>query len=93
MRFRRIGLALDSVFADAGFLLTGLALLQQHVAEERLAFPYPLSMGVWSSHAFTATFRSDWERRAPLRLFRDWLHREAAQTREWLDRLVANAGR
>jgi LysR family glycine cleavage system transcriptional activator len=86
IRFRRISSAIDSVLADAGFALSGAALLRPLLEERRLALPYPASMGTWSEGAFSATFAADWPRRAPLRAFREWLLAQAAETREWLER-------
>lgn len=91
IRFRRISAAVDSVLADAGFALTGLAMLRDRLEEQRLALPYPANMGRWSADAFTASFASDWQRRAPLRAFREWLLGEAGETRAWLGTLAPGA--
>jgi LysR family glycine cleavage system transcriptional activator len=84
MRFRRLAAALDSVLADAGFALAGVALLGDAIGKGRLAFPYPRSAGCWTAGQYRATFRADVARRAPIRAFRDWLLKEAASTRNWL---------
>lgn len=91
MRFRRLEAALDSVLADAGFAMGGVALLGEVVEEGRLAFPYPRSAGCWTAGQYRATFRHDVARRAPLRAFRDWLLEEAASTREWLTEFSGGA--
>jgi LysR family glycine cleavage system transcriptional activator len=88
IRFRRISAAIDSVLADAGFALSGVALLRGLIEEDRLALPYPVTMGSWSENSFSVTFAADWQRRAPLRAFREWLLGEARQTREWLEALA-----
>jgi LysR family glycine cleavage system transcriptional activator len=88
IRFRRISAALDSVLADAGFALSGVALLRPLLEERRLALPYPAAMGTWTAGAFSATFAADWKRRAPLRAFREWLLAEAGATRAWLEALA-----
>lgn len=88
IRFRRITAGIDSVLADAGFVLGGAGLLRPLLEEKRLAFVYPAAMGSWSGQPFTATFKADWPRRAPLRAFRDWLLAEAAETRAWLGGLA-----
>ena len=89
IRFRRIAAAIDSVLADAGFALSGVALLRPLLDDGRLALPYAATMGSWSAGAFTASFAGDWPRRAPLRAFREWLLAEAADTRDWLEALAS----
>lgn len=90
IRFQRIRAALDSVLADAGFALCGLAMLRPQIEAEQIAFPYPRSMGLWTTWGFTALFRSDISRRAPVRMFRDWLSLEAEQTQAWLQNLTGS---
>lgn len=88
IRFRRISAAIDSMLADAGFALSGLAMLRPLLETGRLAMPYPPSMGTWTDGSFTATFAADWPRRAPLRAFRDWLLEQAGETCAWLQDLA-----
>lgn len=88
IRFQRIVPAIDAVLADAGFALCGLALLRDHLTAGRISMIYPPAMGVRTQSAFTAYFRGDHERRAPVRAFREWLIQESHSTAEWIDALA-----
>lgn len=90
IRYRRISTALDAVLADAGFTICGLALVERFVNDGRLVFPFPLSTGTWTGHAFKARFRTDALVRPQVRRFREWLGREAESTRLWLARATAS---
>ena len=56
IRFQRITAAVDAVLANAGITLCGLALLSDAVEDGSIALPYPISTGIWSTHAFLARF-------------------------------------
>ena len=84
IRFQRITAALDAVLANAGMSMCGLALIADLVEDGRLALPYPVSTGAWSSLAFNARFRSDWKSRGHVNKFRTWLLDESRKTRDWL---------
>lgn len=91
IRFQRIKAALESILADAGFALIGIAMMREPLEERRIAFPYPLHMAVWTQQWFTASFRTDHRPRLPVRAFRQWLLAEAQGTRTWLETLVTKA--
>lgn len=88
IRFQRLSAALDSVLADAGFALAGIAMLREPVEAGRIAFPFPLAMGDWTDGHYRVSFRDDYRGRTPLRHFRDWLLAEAASTRSWLAEMI-----
>lgn len=88
MRFQRIAAALGAVDANAGVGLCGLALIEAAVEQGRVVFPFALSTGTWTSHAFQARLRPEALARAPVRAFRQWLLAESARTTRWMERLV-----
>lgn len=89
IRFRRISAALEAVLADAGLALCGLGLIADLVGDSRIAAPFGLIGGSWTSHAYVARFRSDVLHRPQVRRFRDWLLAESAATRARLTALAA----
>jgi LysR family transcriptional regulator, glycine cleavage system transcriptional activator len=84
IRFQRIQPALEAVIADAGVALCGIALLSGQIEQGEVNFPFAISTGHWSTHAFQARFRSDALARPQVKHFRQWLLDEAAVTQEWL---------
>lgn len=89
IRFQRISSALEAVLADAGLAWCGLALILDALDDARIAAPFGLMSGRWTSYAYVARFRADSLARPQVRRFRDWLLTESAVTRE---RLGAVAG-
>jgi LysR family glycine cleavage system transcriptional activator len=89
IRFRRITAALEAVHADAGLALCGLALIIDQIEQGRIAAPFGLTRGVWTSHAYVAKFRSDALHRPQVRRFRDWLLAESETTKVRLSELSA----
>lgn len=92
MRFQRIANVVDAVLADAGISLCGIALLADVIREGRVALPYPVKTGLWSTHRFTARFRADVVERPHVKHFRAWLIDESRQTSDWLSRLGRECG-
>lgn len=89
IRFRRITAALEAVHADAGLALCGLGLITQQIEDGRIAAPFGLAGGSWTSHAYVARFRGDALQRPQVRRFRDWLLTESEATRQKLTQLAA----
>lgn len=89
IRYQRIARALDTVRADAGPTICGLALIAEAVDSGEIALPFTISTGVWTEHVFQARFRQDALIRPQVRRFRAWLKEEAETTRRWLDRATA----
>lgn len=85
IRFQRIRAALDSVLADAGLALCGIALAREQVEAGAIGFAYPVDMGLKTQHRFQAVYRQDGLQRSAIRAFREWLTSEAEKTRLWLD--------
>jgi LysR family glycine cleavage system transcriptional activator len=88
IRFQRIHPAVEAVGANAGVALCGLALLSSLIERAELSFPFPISTGRWSAHAFQVRFRLEALARPQVKHFRRWLLVEATATREWLSRIT-----
>ncbi len=93
IRFQRIQPALEAIGAHAGVALCGLALLREIIEREELSFPFAVSTGRWTAHAFRAQFRPQSMMRPQVKAFRQWLLAEAAVTREWLARTCSAGDR
>ncbi|HWM68570.1 MAG TPA: LysR family transcriptional regulator [Steroidobacteraceae bacterium] len=88
MRFQRVAAALDAVLSRAGLMIGGLALLSDYVDDRRISFPFPLTTGTWTSHAFCATFRAGALIKPPVKRFREWLLAQSAITQRWVEEKV-----
>ncbi len=88
IRFRRITATLEAVHADAGLALCGLALIAEQVSDGRIAAPFGLTSGRWTSFAYVARFRKEALDRPQVRRFRDWLLTESETTRNRLTTLA-----
>ena len=73
IRYLNIVQALESVYADAGLLICGLALIQPQLESGRLSIPFSHSQGAWTGHAYHAAFRESALRRIQVCQFRSWL--------------------
>jgi len=80
VRFSRVAAGLEAVLSDAGMMISGLALILDRLKANEVVLPFPVSTGVWTSHAFQARFRKDAMVRPQVRRFRDWLQCEAEAT-------------
>lgn len=90
IRYKRVMHALEAVYANAGLLVCGLALVRRQLDDERLSLPFPIEQGTWSRNAYRARFRENALRRSKIRQFRDWL---LVSARETSDELVNAVGR
>ena len=82
IRYKKVMHALEAVYADAGFIICGLALIKPQIKDNRLKAPFPIEEGVWSKHAYRARFRPDSLKREPTVRFRAWLLGMAQETRD-----------
>jgi len=69
-------------------MIGGLALLSDYVDDRRISFPFPLTTGTWTSHAFCATFRAGALIKPPVKRFREWLLAQSAITQRWVEEKV-----
>jgi LysR family glycine cleavage system transcriptional activator len=91
VRFQRVAPALDAVLSGAGLMICGLALLSGLVDDRRICFPFPLTTGAWTSHAYCATFRAGALVKPQVKRFREWLLAESVVTQKWLEETVRAA--
>ena len=88
IRYQRIVPTLESVTADAGVALCGLALIAGLIDDGRIRLSFPVETGTRTDHAFQARFRAESLVRPQVRRFRDWMLAEAETTRAWLTRIT-----
>lgn len=84
IRFQRIGPALEAVLSDAGFVITGVALIREMIEAEEVALPFPEIPPKATTYSFCAKFRASSMSKPAVRAFRTWLEQEGDKTREWL---------
>lgn len=88
IRYRRVTHALEAVYADSGFIVCGLALVQPKLDDGLLEIPFTIEKGEWSNSAYRISFRHGARRRNSIERFRTWLLYEAKETRKVLTELV-----
>ncbi len=76
------------MYADAGLIVCGLALVKDQIDDGKLSRPFPIQQGEWSTNAYRASFRPNALRRANIEQFRKWLLAEAQETQSELERLT-----
>lgn len=88
IRYQRVMHALEAVYANAGLLVCGLALVKEQIDDGTLSQPFPIQQGAWSKNAYRVCFRENALRRANIVQFREWLLVEADATQRELRRLT-----
>lgn len=91
IRYASVVRALDSLYADAGLLICGMALIEAQLTDGRLSLPFPVSHGAWTGHAYRASFRERAASRMQVARFRSWLRERSLETAERLRQQVAAA--
>ena len=91
IRYRKVVQALEAVYADAGFILCGLSLVQSQLEEQQLSVPFPVSEGAWMQQHYSVRFRNESLTRAVVQHFSDWLLAEARITQQRLTTAVGEA--
>jgi LysR family glycine cleavage system transcriptional activator len=92
IRFRRIAPGLDAVLSSAGFMICGVALISELIDARKISFPFSLSTGSWTGHAYRAKFRAGALIKPQVKRFREWLLEESRVTQAWLRRKIRSAG-
>lgn len=80
IRYQKVMHALEAVYANAGLLVCGIALLKPQLDDNRLSLPFPISHGEWSRNAYMVSFQPAALRRPATARFREWLLKEAGKT-------------
>lgn len=84
IRYRRVQHALEAVYANAGLVICGIALVLDQIAGGRLSMPFAIEEGAWSRSAYRARFSESALRRAATERFRQWLLDESSETAKQL---------
>ncbi len=90
IRYRQVVQALEAIYSNAGFIVCGLALVQEQINEGKLSLPFPITQGEWSEYAYRVTFRESALRRSQIGQFREWLLAEANMTRQQLSQMIGD---
>lgn len=93
VRYTKLTHALEAVHSNVGIMLCGIALFVDEVQQKRLVCPFPLREGAWSNYSYNITYRPSSLRKPVVQRFREWLKREAWQTKSSLAKLVVKKTR
>jgi len=91
IRYQKVMHALEAVYANAGLIVCGLALVKDQIDNGTLSRPFPIEQGEWSKNAYRVSFRQSALRRVNIEQFREWLLAEAQESKAELDRLVGSS--
>ncbi|MBT8080743.1 MAG: LysR family transcriptional regulator [Gammaproteobacteria bacterium] len=80
IRYQKVMQALEAVYANAGFLLCGIALIKFQIDEGKLSLAFSITEGLRSKNAYRIRFRPEGLRRGPVQQFHEWLLGEASNT-------------
>ena len=84
IRFQSPRPAIEAVLSDAGFVICGLALLQDRIENGDLHLTFPDIPPSRTASAFYARYRRGASSKPAIRAFKGWLEDEARKTRDWL---------
>lgn len=88
IRYKKLVQALEALYANAGLLVCGLALVTPQVNAGELTLPFPVEKGQQSANAYRVSFREDALRRSATAKFREWLLQQADVTRTHLQSVI-----
>jgi len=86
IKYANVVRALESIYADAGLLICGLALIEPKVRSGKLCLPFPVTQGAWTGYAYRVGFRESATRRTQVAHFRAWLLQKSSETLEHVQR-------
>lgn len=84
VHYRHARQALEAVRQNVGFLICGLSLVEDDLAQGRIVLPYPTTESLVASKPYVLVVTAHGARRPQLVRFIDWLRGEARLTRESL---------
>lgn len=87
--YRHARLAIEAVRENVGFLICGLSLARQDVAEGRIVLPFAVEQHIAAPHPYRLSVSESASGRPQVRRFLDWLLAETRQCQADLDRVVA----
>ena len=88
IRYQWVAQALESVYADAGFIICGLSLVQAQIDKGMLTAPFPVEEGEWTQEAYKVRFGPQALSRSAVRHFKEWLLDEARNTADSLAQIT-----
>ncbi|MEM7280526.1 MAG: LysR family transcriptional regulator [Pseudomonadota bacterium] len=88
IRYQWVVQALEAVYANAGFVLCGLSLVQNEINEGKLNTPFAVEEGEWAKAEYQVQFRPDALERGVVQNFRAWLLKEARKTQHDLEKKI-----
>jgi LysR family transcriptional regulator, glycine cleavage system transcriptional activator len=77
IRYRQVAHALEAVYSDAGIIICGLGLVEEKLAQGKLALPFPLAEGAWTEQRYRMSFSEAAIRRSQIMQFSEWLFSES----------------
>ena len=86
VHYRHARLALEAVRQNVGFLICGLSLLEDDLAQGRIVLPYPAHQSLAAPMPYVLILTANGNLRPQLQRFLDWLRGEARLTRLSLQR-------
>ncbi|MBC2836901.1 LysR substrate-binding domain-containing protein [Paragemmobacter straminiformis] len=84
VHYRHARLALEAVRLNVGFLVCGLSLVADDLAQGRIVLPYPVDQNLAAPLPYVLTIAPHATHRPQFARFADWLRAEAAETRQTL---------
>lgn len=82
VHYRHARLALEAVRQNVGFLICGLSLVEDDLAQGRIVLPYPARQSLVAPLPYVLTVTAHGTLRPQLQRFIDWLRNEARLTRQ-----------
>jgi len=85
MHYRNSRIALEAVRNEVGFLICGLSLIEQDLADGSIVHPFPTNMSLLAPMPYVLTVAERGSIRPQLQRFCDWLRNEALLTKNSLE--------
>jgi LysR family transcriptional regulator, glycine cleavage system transcriptional activator len=89
VHYRHARLALEAVRNNVGFLICGLSLVEEDIAQGRIMLPYPADQSLPAPRPYMLTVTAHGAVRPQMQRFLDWLRDQARLTRQSLLRATA----
>ena len=89
VHYRHARLALEAVRQNVGFLICGLSLVEDDLAQGRIVLPYPAHQSLVAPLPYVLSVTAHGAQRPQLLRFLDWLRGEARLTRKSMIRATA----
>jgi LysR family glycine cleavage system transcriptional activator len=91
LHYRNARLALEAVRVEVGFLICGLSLVTNDLAEGTVVLPFPANQSLVAPMPYVLTITAHGTIRPQLQRFCDWLRDQALRTRQSLETAASSA--